>query len=63
MELISKRGAKKWFEKSGMKIGKEAVISFIRFQEERIEVEIDKAVRNARISGRRVVKSEDFRES
>lgn len=61
MVFISKKGIKKEFERRGMKIGSGAVISFIKLQENKIEDEIDKAVRNSRISGRKVVKNEDIR--
>ena len=60
MASISKKWVKRRFKRRGIKIGDKAVVSFIKLQEKRIEDEIDKVARNSKISGRKVVKTEDF---
>lgn len=60
MTLINKKGLKIMFEKRGIKIGNGSLRKFADVLEANIEGDADKAVRAAKISGRKVVKIEDF---
>lgn len=59
MRILNRKGVKEAFRKEGASINK-AVEDFAKLEEKRIEEDIEKAVRNARISGRKVVRREDF---
>lgn len=58
--MLNKKKIKKEFARKKMKIGQKAILKFDRLQEKFILREIEKAIRNAKISGRKVVKEEDF---
>jgi len=58
--MINKKGVKEKFKKTGVKISKKAVEKFINIEEEKIGKDVEKAARNARISGRKIVGEEDM---
>ena len=58
--MINKKGAKEKFREKGIKIGRKAIERFIKIQEEKIEEDIERIVRNARISGRKIAREEDI---
>lgn len=58
--MLKLKAIKEEFEKRGFKIGKEAVIEFASLEKNKIIMDIDNAVRKVRISGRKVVRPEDF---
>jgi len=58
--MIGKKSVKEKFKKTGIKIGKKAIEKFIKIEEEKIDKDVEKIVRNARISGRKIVGEEDL---
>ncbi len=60
MAVLNKKGIKTYFKKEGMKIGDKALNKFIKIQEARISLDAEKAIRNSKISGRKVLNEEDF---
>ena len=60
MAVLNKKGIKTCIKKEGMKIGDKALNRFIKIQEAKIRLDIEKAIRNSKISGRKVVNEEDF---
>lgn len=59
-KLFNAGGIKKEFQKAGIKIGRLALLKFLEKQEKLLAIEIASAVRKTRISGRKVVREEDF---
>jgi len=60
-KIFNAKGIKKEFQKAGIKIGNFALKEFLEKQEDSVAMEIALAVKNARISGRKVVRAEDFK--
>jgi len=60
MGIINRKMLKEEFKKAEVKVGKNSMILFIELEEERIKRDIEKTVRNARISGRKTIKNNDF---
>ncbi len=60
MALISRKGIRKLFSEKGIKIGNNEAKRFVVSEEIRIRSGVEKAVRGAKISGRKVVREEDF---
>ena len=60
MSLINQKTLKKMLKKQDIKIGKEVSKMFIKRLEDSIDKEAEKATRNAKISGRKILKQEDF---
>lgn len=58
--MINKKGVKEEFKKKGMKISRKAIKRFIKIEEEKIGRDAEIIIRNARISGRKIVREEDF---
>lgn len=60
MRVLSKKGLKKKFKDRRMRIGNESLNYFIKTIEENLNKDIERIIRNAKISGRKVIKKEDF---
>lgn len=58
--MINKKGVKEEFKKKGMKISRKAIKRFIKIEEEKIGRDAEIIIRNARISGRKIVREEDL---
>jgi len=60
MVIFNKKNIKKKFEEKGMKIGGRGIKRFLEIKEKEIELDIEKIIRRAKLSGKRVVREEDF---
>lgn len=60
MTFLNKKGTKGHFKREGMKIGDKALNRFIKIQEAKILLDVEKAIRNSKISGRKVINEEDL---
>ena len=60
MSLINKIELKRRFEEQEIKIGKKAADKFILIQEKNIVKDIEVLKRKASLSGRKVIRKEDF---
>jgi len=60
--LFNIKGIKEEFEKKGFKIGRRTIIEFFKLEEDKIKEDIKSAVRKARLSGRKIIRPEDFKE-
>lgn len=62
MAIINKNALKREFNKLGMRIGKDVLDFYIQIEKKKINNEIEKIVRNAKISGRKTIRKEDVDE-
>ena len=62
MGTLNRKGLKKKLAERGFRIGKNVLEFFIQLKEKEIGKEIEKIVRNARLSGRKTIKKEDVEE-
>lgn len=60
MRFFNEKGLKKRFWEKGTKIGAKTLKYFIKVKEHLINTEIEKISRNAKLSGRKVVRKEDI---
>jgi len=60
MGLINKKGIREEFSKSGFRISNEAIEFIIKLKEESIKKEIALIMREAKLSGRKNIKKEDY---
>lgn len=60
MRVLSKKGLKKKFKDRRMRIGNDSLDYFIKILEENLNKNIERIVRNAKLSGRKAIKKEDF---
>lgn len=60
IDLIKTSALKKIFKKQKMKIGNKAIVKFSEFIQGYAENLLNKAIRQAKISGRKIIKNEDI---
>ena len=60
MTIFNKKSIKQVFKKQGFKIGNKTLEKFIQFHNDKTLKEIDKIIRETKLSGRKVVREEDF---
>lgn len=60
MAFINKKALKREFAKRGARVGKNVLDFFIKIKEKDIKEDIEKIVRNAKLSGRKTIKKEDI---
>ena len=58
--MIKTNKIKQEFAKKGFKIGKDATRDFIIFEKSRVLEDINRIIRKATISGRKVIRGEDI---
>lgn len=60
--MINKKKLKEYFKKRELKIGKETLNKFIENIKKDVSKKLDFVERKTKISGRKIIKEEDFKE-
>ncbi len=60
MTIFNKKAIKQVFKKQGFKISNDTLEKFIKIHEDKMLKEIDAIIRETRLSGRKVIRVEDF---
>ena len=61
MTIFNKKALKQIFKKQGFKISNKTLEDFLKIHENKILKEINKITRETQLSGRKVIRKEDFK--
>jgi len=62
MGTINKKALKKEFSRKGFRVNSKILELFINLIEKKLKTDTEKITRNARLSGRKTIRKEDFEE-